>query len=195
MWKKYFKKHLKRKPREQLVRAFSFCVNKTNALDLGAGTLIESKFLIKKGFKTVIAIDNAPEVKKFVRNFNNKKLIYKDISFQEYDFPKNNFDLINSQFSIHLYGKKGFNIFIKKIKNSLKPKGVFVGQFLGVKDSWNGDLSSATPKANYVFHTKKQVIDLLSGLKILEFVEEDEDGKTALGKMKHWHIFHFIAKK
>ena len=28
MWKKYFEKHLKRKPREQLVRAFSFCINK-----------------------------------------------------------------------------------------------------------------------------------------------------------------------
>jgi len=94
-----------------------------------------------------------------------------------------------------LYGKKGFNIFIKKIKNSLKPKNIFVAQFLGVKDSWNGDLLSATPKANYVFHTKKQAIDLLSYLKILEFIEEDKDGKTALGKMKHWHIFYFIAQK
>jgi len=28
MWKKYFEKHLKRKPREQLLRAFSFCINK-----------------------------------------------------------------------------------------------------------------------------------------------------------------------
>ena len=195
MWKKYFKKHLKRKPREQLVRAFSFCTNKENALDLGAGTLIESKFLIKKGFKNVVAVDNAPEVKKFVKNFNNKKLVYKNISFQEYDYPKNTFDLINSQFSLHLFGKNGFNTFIKKIKNSLKPKGIFVAQFLGVKDSWNGNLKSATPKASYVFQTKKQALDLLSDLEILEFKEEDEDGKTILGVKKHWHIFYFIARK
>ncbi len=195
MWKKYFEKHLKRKPREQLVRAFSFCVNKENALDLGAGTLIESKFLIKKGFKNVVAVDNAPEVKKFVKDFNNKKLIFKNISFQEYNFPKNTFDLINSQFSLHLYGQKGFNAFIKKIKNSLKPKGIFVAQFLGVKDSWNGDLKSATPRANYLFHTKKQALRLLSGLKILELKEENEDGETILGVKKHWHIFYFIAQK
>ncbi|MFA6273777.1 MAG: class I SAM-dependent methyltransferase [Candidatus Paceibacterota bacterium] len=195
MWKKYFNKHLKRKPREQLVHALAFCTNKDNALDLGAGTLIESKFLIKKGFKNVVAVDNAREVKKFVKNFNNKKLIYKNASFQEYDYPKNTFDLINSQFSLHLYGKRGFSTFIKKIKNSLKPKGIFVSQFLGVKDSWNGDLKSATPKANYVFHTKKQALALLSGLKILEFTEEDEDGINIHGIKKHWHIFYFIAQK
>lgn len=195
MWKEYYKKHLKRKPREQLIRAFSFCTNKEKALDLGAGTLIESKFLIKKGFKNVIAIDNAKEVRKFVKDFNNKKLIYKNISFQKYNFPKNTFDLINSQFSLHLHGKKGFNAFIKKIKNSLKPKGIFVAQFLGVKDSWNGDLKTAIPKANYVFHTKKQALALLSGLKILEFIEEDKDGETMLGVKKHWHIFYFICKK
>ncbi len=195
MWKKYFRKNLKRKPRKQLIRAFSFCVNKENALDLGAGTLIESKFLIKKGFKNVVAVDNAPEVKKFVKNFNNKKLVFKNIPFQEYDFPKNTFDLVNSQFSLHLYGKNGFSTFIKKIKNSLKPKGIFVAQFLGVRDSWNGNLKSATQKADYVFQTKKEALGLLSGLKILEFKEEDEDGKTASGVKKHWHIFYFIARK
>lgn len=195
MWKKYFKKHLKRKPKKQLVRALYFCANKENALDLGAGTLIESKFLIKKGFKNVVAVDNAPEVKKFVKNFNNKKLVYKNVSFQEYDYPKNTFDIINSQFALHLYGKKGFNAFIKKIKNSLKPNGIFVAQFLGVKDSWKSNPGSATLGASYVFHTRKQALDLLSGLEILEFIEKDEDGKTALGLEKHWHIFYFIARK
>ena len=88
-----------------------------------------------------------------------------------------------------------FNTFIKKIKNSLKPKGIFVAQFLGVKDSWNGDIKTATLRANYIFHTRKQAVNLLSGLKILEFKEKDEDGKTVLGELKHWHIFYFIARK
>jgi len=195
MWKEYFKKHKKRKPREQLVRAVSFCLNKDKALDLGAGTLIESKFLIKKGFKNVVVIDNAPEVKTYVKNFNNKKLHFKNVSFQEYDFSKNTFDLINSQFSLHFYGEKGFRSFIKSIRSSLKPGGIFVGQFLGVKDSWNEKKKSKIPKANSVFHTKKQALSLLSGMKILEFIEEDKDGKTALGIPKHWHVFYFIAQK
>ncbi|OGI60031.1 hypothetical protein A2641_02550 [Candidatus Nomurabacteria bacterium RIFCSPHIGHO2_01_FULL_37_25] len=189
MWKKYFKKHLKRKPREQLVQAVSFCTNKKNALDLGAGTLIESKFLIKKGFKNVIAIDNAPEVKEFVNNFNNKKLILKNISFQKYNFPKKRFDLINAQFSLPFYGKKDFNSFIKKVKNSLVIKGIFVGQFFGKKDSWNDG------KKEIAFHTKNQVHKLLSNMKILKFAEKEKEGKTASGNLKHWHIFYFIAQR
>ncbi len=188
-WKQYFKKQKNRKVREQLIRAVSYCKNKENALDLGAGNLIESKFLIKKEFKNVVAIDNAPEVQTFAKNFKNKKLQFKNISFREYDFPKKNFDLINAQFALPFYGKKEFNKFIKKIKSSLKPKGIFVGQFFGKKDSWNDK------KSNLIFHTKQQALNLLSPLKILEFIEEEKDGKTALGELKHWHIFHFIAQK
>ena len=62
---------------------------------------------------------------------------------------------------------------------------------MGVKDSWNGNPKSATPKANYVFHTKKQALGLLSDLKILEFIEEDEDGKTILGVKKTLARFLF----
>ena len=192
MWKKYYKKHEKRKPREQLVRAVSFCINKQNALDLGSGTMIESKYLAKKKFD-VVAIDHSSDTLKYTKNLN-KKIDFKNISFQEYNYPKNTFDLINSQFSLHLYGKKGFNAFIKKIKKSLKPKGIFVAQFLGVKDSWNTE-SVPFPAYDYVFHTKRQALDLLSDLKILEFTEEDKNGKTVLGKAKHWHVFYFIAQK
>lgn len=188
-WEQYFKKHAKRKPRKQLIRAISFCKNKENALDLGAGTLIESRFLIKKAFKNVVAVDSAPNAKIFAKSLKNKKFKFKNISFQEYNFPKNTFDLINAQFALPFYGKKGFNNFIKKIIGSLKPKGVFVGQFFGRKDSWNGR------KLELVFHTRQQVINLLSGMKILEFTEEEKDGKTASENLKHWHIFHFIAQK
>ena len=183
MWKQYFKKHAKRKPREQLVRAISYA-NKGNALDLGSGTCIETKYLVKQGFN-VIAVDSAPEAKKYA----NKRFEFKNISFQEYKFPLNKFNLINAQFALPFYGKKGFNGFIKKIIGSLKPKGVFVGQFFGKKDSWN------IGKPELVFHVKQQVINLLSDMKILEFIEEEKDGKTASGNLKHWHIFHFIVQK
>lgn len=189
MWKEYFKKHKNRKPREQLIKAVSFSKNKENALDLGAGTLIESKYLIKKGFKNVLAIDSAPETKIFAKNFKNKKFKYKNISFQDYDFSKNTFDLVNAQYAVPFYGKKGFNSFIKNIIKSLKPKGIFVGQFFGNKDSWKID------KKEIVFHTRKQVLNLLSSCKILEFTEEERDGETASGHKKHWHVFHFIVEK
>ena len=30
---------------------------------------------------------------------------------------------------------------------------------------------------------------------ILLFREVEEDGKTGLGKMKHWHVFHVISRR
>ncbi len=192
MWEQYLKKQEKRKPRGTLVRAVSFCKNKKFALDLGSGNFIESKFLAKKGFK-VVAIDHALEAKKYAKKLH-KNIKFLNISFKEYDYPKKTFDLVTSQYSLHLYGHKGFNSFIKKIKNTLKPGGVFVGQFFGVRDDWNlGKVPF--PAYDYVFHTKKQALGLLSDMKIFEFIEYEEDGKTDLGKLKHWHQFYFIAQK
>jgi len=188
MWKEYFKKHAKRKPRKLLVIAVSFCKKRENALDLGSGTLIESKFLIRKGFKKVIAIDSSRDAKVYSKNLS-KKIEFKNISFQKYNFPKETFDFINAQYALPFYRKKNFNSFMDKVKNSLKPGGIFVGQFFGNKDGWNDG------RQNLVFHTKKQALHFLSSMEILKFIENEKDGETASGKMRHWHVFHFIVRK
>lgn len=64
-----------------------------------------------------------------------------------------------------------------------------MGNFFGEKDSWNNI------KKEMVFLTKKEVLDLFKDFEILEFKEIEKDGKTALGILKHWHIFEIIAKK
>lgn len=47
-----------------------------------------------------------------------------------------------------------------------------------------------------VFLSKEQVLELFNGLfKVVEFNEVEKNGKTGLGKMKHWHIYNVIAKK
>ena len=40
-----------------------------------------------------------------------------------------------------------------------------------------------------VFLTKEQVLE------IIKFKEIEKDEKTALERMKHWHIYNVIAKK
>ena len=188
-WKIYYQKHSNREPREQLLKALSFCVNKENALDLGSGNLIESKAILDNGFKKVIAVDNEPEVKIFVENLNDKRLDFRNDPFQKYIFPEFFFDLINAEFALPFYGKENFLEFFNKINSSLRNKGIFTGQFFGVKDSWN------KINSDLIFHTKKQVIDLLSIFEIIEFSEIEKDSLSASGEMKHWHIFNFIVKK
>ncbi|MEO5635223.1 MAG: class I SAM-dependent methyltransferase [Candidatus Paceibacterota bacterium] len=188
-WKIYYKKHSIRKPRKQLLRALDFCVNKESALDLGSGTLVESKAIIKNGFKKVVAIDNSPDTEIFARNFKSKKLDFHKTSFRKFKFKKETFDLINAQFALPFYGKRNFKSFIKKILTSLKTEGVFVGQFFGVRDEWN--ISGSI----LVFNTKKEIREFFSGLELIELIEEEEKKETVSGDTKKWHVFHFIVRK
>ena len=46
-----------------------------------------------------------------------------------------------------------------------------------------------------VFLPKNEILNKLKNFEIIEFKEEEKDGKTALEKMKHWHTYSVIAKK
>jgi len=46
-----------------------------------------------------------------------------------------------------------------------------------------------------VFLSKTEVLELFKNFDIIHFKEIEEDKKTALGVMKHWHIYDVIAKK
>jgi SAM-dependent methyltransferase len=187
-WQNYFIINKNRNPRAQLVRAVSCCKKRKDALDLGAGTLVESKFLIKRGFN-VIAVDDDPEAAVLAQKIKSNKLTFKNQSFRTLRLGNKKFDLINAEFSLPFHGNSGFNSFARKVIKSLRPGGIFTGQFFGVKDSWN------SPQSNIAFHSKKQVLRLLSGLELIELTEKEKDEKTASGHLKHWHTFNFIARK
>lgn len=61
--------------------------------------------------------------------------------------------------------------------------------FFGTKDSW------VEIKPKMVFLSKTEVLELFKDFDIIHFKEIEEDKKTALGVMKHWHIYNVIAKK
>lgn len=45
------------------------------------------------------------------------------------------------------------------------------------------------------FLNKDEILNLLKDFDMISFEEIEKDGKTALGKIKHWHIYEVIAKK
>ena len=67
--------------------------------------------------------------------------------------------------------------------------GYFVGNFFGKRDSW------VTVKEKMVFLAKDETLKLFEQFEIIKFEEIERDGKTGLGKMKHWHTYEIIAKK
>lgn len=188
-WQTYYNQHLSRPPRPIVVRAVSHCKNKERALDIGAGTLVESKFLLDSGFDRVVAIDSSPEIENFAKGINDERLEVYVNPFQDLILSPEGYDFITAQYALPFYGPKGFEEFIAKLISSLKVGGVFVGQFFGERDGWNNG------KKHMAFQTKEEAQKLLKCLNLLEFTEEEKDGKVASGEDKHWHVFHFIAIK
>lgn len=72
---------------------------------------------------------------------------------------------------------------------ALEKIGFFIGNFFGYKDSW------ANIKKDVFFMNKEEVLELFKDFDMVNFNEIERDGKTGLGKVKHWHTFEVIAKK
>ncbi len=188
-WKEYFEQTKNNKPRPLLVKSIEFVKEKDIALDLGSGAFNDVNYLLSAGFSHVVAVDKVSVADNIIKNFLPTTVSYVISRFEDYNFMENNFDLINAQYSLPFIEKESFNKVFEKIVKSLKPEGVFVGQFFGDRDEWNkGD-------GKMTFHTKEEAKALLKGLEVIEFAEEEKDGNTAAGTVKHWHVFHFIVVK
>lgn len=188
-WKEYFEKTKNKGPRPLLVKAVEFVKEKEKALDLGSGAFNDVNYLLTAGFNHVVAVDKVSVADEILKNLLPARVSYTISRFEDFEFVENNFDLINAQYSLPFIGKESFDKVFEKVIKSLKTGGVFVGQFFGDKDEWN------TGDNKMTFHTKEETQTLLHGLKVLEFTEEEKDGNTAAGVLKHWHVFHFLVVK
>ena len=186
-WKEFVEKTKERGPRPLLVKALALVHDKDEALDLGAGALNDSKYLLEQGFKHVTAVDKENLAENLMGDLPKDQLSYSISSFEDFNFPEDTFDLINAQFSLPFIQPSEFQRVFSSMKQSLKPAGIFVGQLFGVNDDW-----SKNP--NMSFHTREQVGQLLAGMEVVELKEEEKDEKPVVGKLKHWHVFHIIAR-
>ncbi len=188
-WVTYFNQTKDRKPRPLLVEAIEYVNNRNEALDLGSGAFNDVRFLVSECFQHITAVDHKPLAQDIISNFPKDIVDYVICDFIDFNFGKNKFDLINAQYSLPFNQSGDLVKIITSIEESLITGGIFTGQFFGTKDEWNVENS----KMNFL--TKVEAENLLSKFKIIKFIEEESDAATAAGKMKHWHIFHFIVKK
>lgn len=188
VWENYFKETKDNPPRSLLVKSLSFVTKKDSALDLGSGALNDSIYLLDQGFNNVTAVDIEPVAKEIANTLPQNRFEYVTVNFEEFEFPENHFDLINAQYSLPFLNPDSFETVIKNIINSLKDGGIFTGQFFGNGDEW-------ADKEKMTFLTLGRAKEILSDLELLYFEEEEKEKPTASGKMKHWHVFHIIARK
>jgi len=169
-----------------LVRAAELAVKSGRALDLGAGAGRDTRYLLEQGFD-VTAVDADPRSITLLSALPKDHLRVVRSAFESFDFAT--YDLISSQFALPFTPRDRFSDVMVRLEAALAPGGILAGQFFGIHDQWN------TPGSNITFLTRAEAESYLSGLETIEFAEEDVDGHIADGSPKHWHVFHFLARR
>lgn len=185
-WDHFYHLTQDKPPSEGLVKAVLLLGHTGDALDLGCGAGRDTRYLLSQGFQ-VTAVDREATALAVLSGQSTPHLYLVQSAFEDFSFA--HYDLINAHFALPFIQKDLFSTVFARLKESLKPGGIVVGQFFGVHDSWN------TATNHLTFLTREQALAELNGLKLIAFEEEDTDGHTAEGTAKHWHIYHIIARK
>lgn len=188
-WYKYAERARDRPPRPLLVEAVALGSGREAAIDIGAGALNDVRFLLEAGFAHVTALDAEPIAQEIADSLPPERFRYVIASFEEFGFPFAAYDLLNAQYALPFIRPEQFDRVFTAIVAALRPGGIVTGQLFGDRDDWVG-----TP--NMTFHSREAAEALLRPLTTLAFREEDDPASQTLnGTPKHWHLFHFIARK
>lgn len=97
-------------------------------------------------------------------------------------------ELINSSFALPFCPPEAFAGLWRRIESTLRPGGRFSGQLFGDRDGWSAE-------RELTFLTRAEVEALLEAFEVERLDEVEEDGATAVGDPKHWHLFHVVARR
>lgn len=185
-WHNYLVATVDRPPSPILDRLEPHLPKAGEAIDLGCGGGRSTRWLLDRGF-SVTAVDASAEAIEMVRDRLSKEAPAKLVHSRFQDLSLDTYDVTLAVFSLFFLQPGEFEEFWSRIVRALRPGGLFAGEFLGLNDDWK-----VRP---YSLHSRDAVQGLFEGFEILDFLEEEEDGETAVGEKKHWHVFHVIARK
>jgi tellurite methyltransferase len=161
------------------------------AVDLGCGTGRDTVELLRRGWR-VLAIDaEAEAIQRLLQRGDldsggAARLQTQVARFEDAGWPEA--DLINSSYALPFCPPNQFGAVWQRIVASLRPGGRFSGQLFGDRDGWAAESEMS-------FQAREDAEALLRGLEVEHFDEVEEDGETAVGDPKHWHLFQVVARK
>jgi len=157
------------------------------AVDLGCGGGRDALELLRRGWR-VLAVDAEPAAIDLILGRADARAALETVvaRFGDVDLPQA--DLVNASFSLPFCPADEFERTWASIRGALGQGGRFCGQLFGERDAW-------APGADMNFHSRQQVELLLDGLVVERLDEVDAEGPTALEGLKHWHLFHVVARR
>jgi tellurite methyltransferase len=174
-------------PRETLLAALDGFAAPGIAIDLGSGTGRDTVELLRRGWH-VVAIDSEDEAIRRLREKtgDDPRLETQVARYDEAALPS--CELVNASWSLPFCEPHVFVVVWERIVDALSTGGRFCGQLFGERDEW-------ATEDDMTFHTRDEAEALFCDFELERFDEVEEDGKTALGQPKHWHVFHVVARK
>lgn len=186
-WRRFIEITRGEPPWPLLVRAAAMFDAPGEALDVGAGAGRDTDFLLREGWR-VTAVDASPSAATALRRMPRQRNLQVVVSAFE-DFEPDTYDLVNAQFSLPFIPPADFDATVLRLRDSVRPGGIVAATFFGTNDEWN------VPGTEISFSDRADIERIFRGWELIELTEEDEDGHTADGTPKHWHVFHVIARK
>ena len=158
------------------------------ALDLGCGDGRDTMELLRRGWR-VLALDATPEAigRLLARPDLPEGALLETRAERFEDFQPPACDLVNASFALPLCEPARFPALWARLTAAIRPGGRFAGQLYGPQDDWAG--------RGITIHDRAAMERLCAGFRVEKLDETVEDGATALGKPKRWHIFHLILAK
>jgi tellurite methyltransferase len=181
-------------PRETLLQALAAFEAEGQppglAADLGCGAGRDTVELLRRGWR-VVAVDAESAAIELLLDHpdvasHHDRLETVVARLAEADWPEA--DLVNASFSLPFCRPAEFERTWTRIVASLRRGGRFCGQLFGDRDGW-------APDDDMTFHSRGQVEELVAALDVELLDELEQDGQTAVGDPKHWHLYHVVTRK
>lgn len=196
--KQYYESTENRDIRTSLTRALAEVQGRfaaVTAIDCGCGAGRDIAFLQEQGCNVYAFDVEAESIRRCRERFNGVANVHlSQATFTDYDYPSA--QLISADAALFFCPPGEFGLVWNKISEALVPGGIFVGSFLGERDTMASD---AYDKEAYwpdvVTFTEASLRGYLSDFTVHHWQEHEMDGQTAQGEDHHWHIFELIAEK
>lgn len=104
------------------------------------------------------------------------------------EVPTPQVDLINASFSLPFCSPRGLTTLWAWIAAHIRTGGRFAGQLFGDRDTW-----AHARKTTGISRTTLN--RMFENFVFEELREEEKDDRTTMGELKHWHVFHIVARK
>ncbi len=186
-WLRYYENR-GTKPRSEVIESIKYVQEPCDALDLGSGAFVESKYLLGNGF-SVLAVDPEEGLKSIARELASERFNFECSKIEDFNFPLNVFGFVCANYSLPFIPKSKIQRVFRSIRNSMQNNGILCLQLFGINDGLNKRWRSTA------FYSEDEVIHLIEKFEILNIDSLEGFRKLADGRTNYSHVFKLILKK